>query len=191
LHQSVRVADLFLDHGRIIATQGRHPESVQSYEARGRDIVAGLPLVVVVDGGSASAAEVVAAALKDRGRAVVVGTTSYGKGTVQTVISLANSGELTLTWSRLITPSGYLLQGHGVLPSICTSGIRGDQDTAVEQAIAARSTGLSASASPARACPAERRNDGLELKIARRLLGDRAIYVQALDPTPDVADARY
>jgi carboxyl-terminal processing protease len=194
LHQSVRVADLFLDHGHIITTIGRHPDSDQDYEARGRDIVAGLPVVVIIDGGSASAAEIVAAALKDLHRAVVVGTTSYGKGTVQTVISLPNKGELTLTWSRLFSPSGYLLHGRGVFPSLCTSGIRGDDGTAVERVIAARWTAARAAvatgaASPAGVCPAERRKDDLELKIARRLLADRATYVQALDPTPDVAAA--
>jgi len=188
LHQSVRVADLFLDHGRIITTQGRHPDSDQYYEAGGRDIVAGLPVVVLIDGGSASAAEIVAAALQDRGRAVIVGTTSYGKGTVQTVISLPNSGELTLTWSRLVPPSGYLLHGHGVVPSLCTSGIRGDDPEAVESVIAARWATMPADApSTARACPAERRIDDLELVVARRLLGDRATYVRALDPTPNVA----
>jgi carboxyl-terminal processing protease len=189
LHQSVKVADLFLDHGRIITTQGRHPDSDQYYEARGRDIVAGLPVVVLIDGGSASAAEIVAAALQDRGRAVIVGTTSYGKGTVQTVISLPNNGELTLTWSRLVPPSGYLLHGHGVVPTVCTSGIRGDNPAAVESVIAGRwSTVRAAVPSTARgACPAERRMDDLELIVAQRLLGDRATYVRALDPTPDVA----
>ena len=194
LHQSVRVADLFLDHGRIITTQGRHPDSGQFYEARGRDIVAGVPVVVLIDGGSASAAEIVAAALQDRGRAVVVGTTSYGKGTVQTVISLPNRGELTLTWSRLIPPSGYLLNGRGVYPGLCTSGIRGDDPTAVERVIAADWAAIPAAVRaepsfPARTCPAERRKDDLELDIARRLLADRATYLRALDPAPDVAAA--
>jgi carboxyl-terminal processing protease len=188
LHQSVKVADLFLDHGSIITSQGRHPDSDQYYEARGRDIVAGLPMVVLIDGGSASAAEIVAAALQDRGRAVVVGTTSYGKGTVQTVISLPNGGELTLTWSRLVPPSGYLLHGHGVVPDLCTSGIWGDDPAAVESLIAALWAAMPANAPfTTRACPAERRKDDLELIVARRLLGDRATYARALDPTPDVA----
>jgi carboxyl-terminal processing protease len=188
LHQSVKVADLFLDHGRIITTQGRHPDSDQYYEARGRDIVAGLPVVVLIDGGSASAAEIVAAALQDRGRAVVVGTTSYGKGTVQTVITLPNSGELTLTWSRLVPPSGYLLHGHGVVPGLCTSGIRGDDAASVDSVIEARWAAMPAYAPlTVRSCPAERRIDDLELIVARRLLGDRATYVRALHLTPDVA----
>ena len=82
-----------------------------------------LPIVVLMNGGSASAAEIVAAALQDRGRAVVVGTTSYGKGTVQTVVRLPNEGELILTWSRLQAPSGYTWNELGVLPNICTSKV--------------------------------------------------------------------
>ena len=77
-----------------------------------------MPIVVLMNGGSASAAEIVAAALQDRGRAVVVGSTSYGKGTVQTVVRLANEGELILTWSRLNAPSGYTWNELGVLPLI-------------------------------------------------------------------------
>ena len=80
-------------------------------------------MVVLMNGGSASAAEIVAAALQDRGRAVVVGTTSYGKGTVQTVVRLANEGELILTWSRLLAPSGYTWNELGVLPNICTAKV--------------------------------------------------------------------
>ena len=76
-----------------------------------------------MNGGSASAAEIVAAALQDRGRAVVVGTTSYGKGTVQTVVRLPNEGELILTWSRLQAPSGYTWNELGVMPNICTAKV--------------------------------------------------------------------
>ena len=121
LRQSIEVADLFLAEGRIMSTAGRHPDSVQVYRANGKDTALGLPVAVIVDGKSASAAEVVAAALQDQGRAVVIGATSYGKGTVQTVIRLPNDGEITLTWSRLIAPSGYAFHGLGVPPVICTS----------------------------------------------------------------------
>src|SRR5438270_8891493 len=75
------------------------------------------------NGGSASSSEIVAAALQDSGRAVVVGSASYGKGTVQTVLRLPNDGELTLTWAKLISPAGYVLHEHGVVPNVCTSGI--------------------------------------------------------------------
>lgn len=119
LDQAVDVADLFMSRGRIVFTKGRHPESMQSYSATPGDILDGLPMVVLLDGRSASAAEIVGAALQDSGRAVVVGSTSYGKGTVQTVVRLPNDGEMTLTWSRFHSPSGYALHGLGVLPTIC------------------------------------------------------------------------
>lgn len=122
LKQSVTVADLFLTQGEILQTKGRHAGSQQHYEAGGKDLADGLPLVVLIDGKSASAAEIVASALQDRGRAVVIGTTSFGKGSVQTVQHLPNDGELTLTWSRFVTPSGYTLHGLGVYPAVCTSG---------------------------------------------------------------------
>lgn len=121
LSQSINVADLFLDQGRIISTRGRHPDSDHDYNAGGDDLASGKPLVILIDADSASAAEIVAGALQDLGRAVVVGSSSYGKGTVQTVIRLPNDGEITLTWSRLVTPSGYALHGLGVLPAVCAS----------------------------------------------------------------------
>lgn len=121
LDQAIAVADLFLASGVIVHTEGRHPRSSQSYEAQEGDSVEDVPLVVLLDGLSASASEIVAAALQDNGRALVVGSNSYGKGTVQTVIALPNDGEITLTWSRFMSPSGYALQDLGVQPSICTA----------------------------------------------------------------------
>lgn len=169
LHQSVKVADLFLDRGPVIATQGRHPHSIQSYEASGPDILAALPMVVLIDGGSASAAEIVAAALQDRGRALVVGTASYGKDTVQTIVALPNDGELVLTWSRLVTPSGRVLQGRGVVPTICTSGVG-------EGGIyhLGPSTRVS--------CPPQTRETSAEIEIARRVLDDWSMYSALIDP---------
>jgi carboxyl-terminal processing protease len=117
----VRVADLFISSGRILSTNGRHPASVQDFEAREDDIAPGLPIAVLVNGRSASASEIVAAALQDHDRAIVIGSSSYGKGTVQMVITLPNEGELTVTWSQFITPAGYVLNGLGVHPSICTN----------------------------------------------------------------------
>jgi len=121
LSQSVEVADLFLNSGLIIATRGRHPDSFHDYLAKGHDVINGKPLAVLLDGDSASAAEIVASALQDLGRAVVIGSSSYGKGTVQTVIRLPNNGEMTLTWSRLVSPSGYALHGLGVMPAVCAT----------------------------------------------------------------------
>ena len=111
-------------------------DSIHNYEAGGRDLAFGLPVIVLVDGKSASAAEIVAAALQDRERAVVIGTSSFGKGSVQTVIRLPNDGEITLTWSRLFAPSGYMLHGQGVLPAICTSGINDDAPGVIRAVLA-------------------------------------------------------
>ena len=121
LDQAAAVSSLFLDHGDVVSTRGRHPTAAQHFVAASEDHLRGLPLVVLVNGGSASSAEIVAAALQDDGRAVVAGSSSYGKGTVQMVVRLENSGELTLTWARLITPAGYVLHGHGVVPAFCTA----------------------------------------------------------------------
>jgi len=183
LKQAVEVADLFLDSGRIVATRGRHPDSLQVYDAGGRDLTDGLPLVVMVDGRSASAAEIVAAALQDRGRAIVVGTSSFGKGTVQTVVPLPNDGEITLTWSRLVPPSGYVLHGRGVLPAVCTSGITADDPGAIGQLFAA---GTSAGTSD---CPAENRGTELDRDVAVRIAGDGALHARMLGRAPSVAAA--
>jgi carboxyl-terminal processing protease len=121
LDQGISVADMFLPGGRILTTKGRHPESVQHFDATGDDMTGGVPMAVLINGGSASASEIVAAALQDLGRAVVVGSGSYGKGTVQTILPLPNQGELTLTWARFFAPSGYAIHRLGVLPTVCTA----------------------------------------------------------------------
>ncbi len=121
LMQAVNIADLFLTKGDIVATKGRHPDSLHNYHAGGIDIAKNLPMAILINGDSASSAEVLAGALQDQGRAAIIGSTSYGKGSVQTVLSLPNSGEITLTWSRLITPSGYAIHKLGVMPNICAS----------------------------------------------------------------------
>lgn len=121
LTQAVAVASAFLADGTVAQTAGRHPDAVRLWQASGPDLAVGLPLVVLVDGRSASAAEIVAAALGERGRAVVVGSATTGKGLIQAVIPLPNGGELLVTWSQVLGPSGWPLQGIGVLPAICTS----------------------------------------------------------------------
>ena len=203
LRQAIRVADLFLNDGDIIDTQGRHPDSFQHYEATGKDVARGLPLIVLIDGRSASAAEIVAAALQDRGRAIVVGTTSYGKGTVQTVIRTPNDGEITLTWSRLLTPSGYALHGLGVRPNICTSGLVGEELTAINRALSGEASAAEAVKAWHRVglydqksrdalrseCPAERRRDDIESRIAHRLIADPVFYAHALDLASSLAAA--
>ena len=121
LRQAVEAANLMLGHGTIATTDGRNPEAIHRWHATGADLADGLPVVVVVDGRSASAAEVLAAALSDDGRAVVIGSTTLGKGLVQTVTTLPDGGELFVTWSRVLAPKGWPLQGLGVMPELCTS----------------------------------------------------------------------
>ncbi len=128
LSQAVAVADIFLDGGDIVGTAGRHPEANRRYSATDTDLAQGRPIVVMVDGRTASAAEILAAALAERGRAAVLGTGTQGKGLVQILLPLPNGGELQLSWSRIIMPSGWPLQGAGLLPALCTSG--GDEAAA-------------------------------------------------------------
>lgn len=121
LAQAAEVAGLLLTHGVIATTSGRDPAATHDFIASGKDLLRGLPLVVLVDGRSASAAEVVAAALADQHRAVLVGSVTFGKGLVQTITPLPDGGELLLSWSQVLAPLGWPLQGLGVLPQVCTS----------------------------------------------------------------------
>jgi carboxyl-terminal processing protease len=199
LQQAVKVSNLFLENGRIIATKGRHPASTNNYEADGTDITGGLPLVILINGRSASAAEIVAAALQDNDRAVIVGSSSYGKGTIQNVISLPNGGEITITWSRFQAPSGYYLHKIGVSPTICVPNakefkateyiyktlIKANQVTTI---LEARQT----SAYPDKIeighlkknCPANTKKNYIDIKIAEKLLTNNALYqrIKALNP---------
>jgi carboxyl-terminal processing protease len=120
LDQAVAVSDLFLEGGEIVSQRGRDPRDVERYNARAGDITGGLPMVVVVNNGSASAAEIVAGALQDRKRAEVVGLTTFGKGSVQTVIPLRGGmdGALKLTTARYYTPSGRSIQKTGIEPDL-------------------------------------------------------------------------
>ncbi|MGE0154616.1 MAG: S41 family peptidase [Reyranellaceae bacterium] len=133
LDQAISVADLFLEEGVVTSTKGRHPDSGHVYRSGGGAIATKVPMVILINGRSASAAEIVAAALQDRGRAVVIGTNSYGKGSVQTVVRLPNEGELTLTWSRLYAPSGYSWHEIGVMPTVCTSDLAGEGENLSSQ----------------------------------------------------------
>lgn len=121
LGQAVAVADAFLAAGEVVRTEGRHPEANRRYFAGGQDLAQDRPVVVLVDGRTASAAEIVAMGLAERGRAVVVGSATMGKGLIQLVAPLPNEGEILVTWSRVVAPSGWPIQGLGVLPSLCTS----------------------------------------------------------------------
>ncbi len=116
LDQAVAVADAFLDKGEIITIRGRRSDDVQRYIAHPGDISSGLPLVVMINGGTASGAEIVAAALQDNHRAMVLGTRSFGKGSTQTVIPLPGHGAMRLTTALDVTPAGRLIQGLGITP---------------------------------------------------------------------------
>jgi carboxyl-terminal processing protease len=118
LEQAVAVADAFLEQGEIVSTRGRRPDSVQRFNARRGDLVDGLPIVVLINGGSASASEIVAGALKDHGRAIVMGTRSFGKGSVQTIMPLPGHGAIRLTTARYYTPAGTSIQAKGIVPDI-------------------------------------------------------------------------
>jgi len=119
LDQAVSVSSTFMARGEVVSTRGRNPEETQRFTARGGDLTKGKPLVVLINGGSASASEIVSGALHDHKRATVIGTRSFGKGSVQTIIPLgAGNGALALTTARYFTPSGHSIQALGIKPDI-------------------------------------------------------------------------
>ncbi len=189
LDQAVSVAEVFIGSGVIFSTQGRHPDSQRTYRSDSSSTTQA-PLVVLVNGNSASAAEIVAAALQDRGRAAVVGTTSYGKGTVQTVIRMPNEGELILTWSRLIAPSGYTWNEQGVMPNICTAKVTDISSLGAASVDATkpllqhwhaeRNPSHEEIANLRKICPPGEDSPQRDVDIASRLLKDPTLYAHAV-----------
>jgi carboxyl-terminal processing protease len=196
LRQAVSAADALLTEGVVAYTAGRDPAADHIWQSGGGELAEDVPVVVLVDGRTASAAEILAAALADRGRAVVVGSATLGKGLVQTIAPLPDGGELFVTWSRVLAPRLWPLQGLGVLPQVCTSvGL-----DALERQLAALADGQQPMAeavdasraaraplSPARVlalrapCPASEGRD-FDLDAAHVLIDNPAAYAAALLP---------
>lgn len=205
LDQAIAVADYFIEKGPILSTSGRDPMAAQSQMAEPGDAGEQIKLVLLIDGRTASAAEILAADLQDSGHAVLVGTNSFGKGAIQTVLELPNHGEMTLTWSRFFAPSGYALHGLGLLPSICTAlegKIEGDRKMAggrvasreVFAAWRAIAPDNMAGRTRLRAhCPAaDHQGDRADLTIGKHLLNDSALYDRALAAAaPSTAGMRF
>lgn len=127
LNAAVSVSDAFLDEGIIVYTEGRMDDAKLTFSAKGSDILDGIPLVVLVNSGSASASEIVAGALQDHGRAVIMGEKTFGKGSVQTILPLGNGSALKLTTARYYTPSGTSIQARGIVPDIALDRVRVSQ----------------------------------------------------------------
>ncbi len=196
LRQAVLTADSLLPSGTIVIAAGRDPDADQRFSAEGGDITGGVPMVVLVDGQTASAAEILAAALADNRRAVVVGSATLGKGLVQSVTALPDGGELFVTWSRVLAPRSWPLQTLGVMPQVCAS--LGPQQMQAQLNALSQGINLMAGADAAaragrapmpidrilairNACPADIGGD-LDITAARFLLSSPAAYRAALLP---------
>lgn len=194
LRSADETANTFLPAGVVMRSAGRAPETNRVWLSGGAELAKGVRLVVLVDGGTASAAEILAAALADRGRAVVVGSSTFGKGVVQTIDPLPDGGELFLTWSRILAPRGWPIQSLGVMPQICMS--LGDE--AVSRQLAALAAGtleMKAAVKEHRAARAPLTPDQIvairdrcpaadprpeDLTVARTLIDDPTEYAAAL-----------
>ena len=196
LRQAAEVADSVLDSGLVLVTAGRDAQANHVWGASGGDMARGLPIIVLVDGRSASASEIVAAALQDDRRAVIVGSSTLGKGLVQTISPLPDGGELFITWSRVLAPRGWPIQGLGVLPQVCTSLGEASLEQQLAELAAGRQSMAAALAQhdaarapiPAaqvieirQACPAAEGRD-IDLDAAQFLIDHPTAYRTALLP---------
>ncbi len=196
LRQAVAATDLLVDTGVIATTAGRNPQAAHEWVADQTDMAVGKPVIVLVDGRTASAAEIMAGALAGQGRAVIVGSSTLGKGLVQTISTLPDGGELFVSWSRVLAPGGWPYQGLGVLPQVCTSLGKDsvaeqlaslDKGTLALRQALERHRAARAPVPPAEvveqraACPAAEGKDQ-DLTVAKYLLTHPNAYATALLP---------
>lgn len=199
LQQAITSSALLLDHGIAATTQGRNQNANHVWAVQGGDITNNIPIVILVDGRTASAAEILTAALSDHKRAVVIGSSTLGKGLVQTIAQLPDGGELFVTWSRVIAPLGWPIQGLGIIPQICTSrGVKftqqqidelsRNQSTYKQYVLLARQMRFPMEAKDIleirNACPPALGSD-TDLEIADSLLLNQKLYQQALNMIPN------
>lgn len=179
--------------GLLVSVDGRHPDSLQYFPATPDDLMEGRPLVVLINGMTSGGASIVAAALQDAGRAVVLGSASNGHGTIQTVLGLPNGGQIALTWARYYASSGYAIAGRGVLPDLCTAGSEVGSDQVlrrlrrgtlpIDKRIQRRSIdhrNEKAIEAFRAVCPPSYDVTDVDLDLAKRLLKDPMLYRLAL-----------
>jgi len=193
LDQAIQVSDDFLSSGEIVSTRGRHPDDTQRYDAKSGDILEGKKLVVLINAGTASASEIVSGALQDHRRATIVGMTSFGKGSVQTIIPLADGGgALRLTTARYFTPSGHSIQAQGIIPDIqVAQGDEANVPKLVRQSEADLRGHLAGEPVPPKRLNAPiikpaagKKYDDFQLSYALDLINGKMTVASASDPAP-------
>ena len=169
LTQAIDVSDAFLEEGEIVSTRGRNPQDNERFNSQPGDLAGGKPVVVLINGGSASASEIVAGALQDHRRAIVVGTKSFGKGSVQTIIPVRGDGAMRLTTARYYTPSGRSIQALGVMPDIVVNQPPFDPEKAAADEAAAQDNQRTEAS-----LPGVLSNDSMTEEERKQLDADRA-----------------